>query len=130
MLEAVCCLDDDKGWAGLVIRSCALSRRYTELSDTKYFLVSVKCTASSRGDISDDEHLHDRVETERFKPFAYDDLVARDKASLDLFWLKDESLEDTDNLPAPDVLAAEIVENLEAALEQFRSISEALEAEA
>ena len=76
------------------------------------------------------ENRHDRVETERFKPFAYDDLVARDKASLDLFWLKDESLEDTDNLPAPDVLAAEIVENLETALEQFRSISEELEAEA
>ncbi len=76
------------------------------------------------------ENRHDRVETERFKPFAYDDLVARDKASLDLFWLKDESLEDTDNLPAPDVLATEIVKNLETALEQFRSISEELEAEA
>jgi putative restriction endonuclease len=48
--------------------------------------------------------------------------VARDKASLDIFWLKDESLADSDNLPPPDVIAQEIVEDLEAALEQFRLI--------
>ena len=46
-----------------------------------------------------------------------------DKASLDIFWLKDESLEEFDNLPDPDVLAQEIVEDLEAALEQFREIA-------
>jgi hypothetical protein len=57
-----------------------------------------------------------RKETERFKCFAYDDLVKRDKVNLDIFWLKDESLEDSANLPAPDVIAAEIVEDLEAAL--------------
>ena len=45
-----------------------------------------------------------------------------DKASLDIFWLKDESLSDSDNLPAPEVIAAEIVEDLEAALEQFRQL--------
>ena len=50
--------------------------------------------------------------------------MKRDKVSLDIFWLKDESLEDSENLPAPDVLAAEIVENLETALEQFKSIYE------
>jgi type I restriction enzyme M protein len=49
-----------------------------------------------------------------------------EKASLDIFWLKDESLEDSDNLPEPEVLAAEIVENLESALEQFKSIYEEL----
>ena len=48
--------------------------------------------------------------------------MQRDKANLDIFWLKDESLEDTDNLPAPEVLAAEIAENLQSALEQFSSI--------
>ncbi len=53
--------------------------------------------------------------------------MARDKASLDIFWLKDESLEDTENLPDPDVLAAEIADNLEAALEQFRGIAKDLE---
>jgi hypothetical protein len=46
-----------------------------------------------------------------------------DKASLDIFWLHDESLEDSDNLPDPDVLAQEIVDDLEAALEQFREIA-------
>lgn len=70
---------------------------------------------------------HDRQETERFKAFTYDELMQRDKVSLDIFWLKDESLEDSANLPNPDVLAREISENLEAALEQFASISEALE---
>jgi len=45
-----------------------------------------------------------------------------DKVSLSIFWLKDESLEDSENLPAPEVLAAEIVESLETALEQFKSI--------
>jgi len=52
--------------------------------------------------------------------------MQRDKANLDIFWLKDESLEDTDNLPAPEVLAAEISENLQSALEQFNSIIEEL----
>ncbi len=50
----------------------------------------------------------------------------RDKASLDIFWLKDESLDDSENLPAPDVIAQKIVEELEAALEQFRAISDDL----
>ncbi len=64
---------------------------------------------------------------ERFRAFDYADLIARDKASLDIFWLKDESLEDTENLPDPDVLAREIADNLEAALEQFRGIAKDLE---
>ena len=52
--------------------------------------------------------------------------MARDKVNLDIFWLRDESLEDTADLPDPDVLAAEIVEDLQAALEQFREIAEEL----
>ena len=52
-----------------------------------------------------------------------DDLVKRDKVNLDIFWLKDESLEESANLPAPDVIAADIMEDLEAALEQFREIT-------
>ncbi len=70
----------------------------------------------------------DRVETERFRPFTYEELMARDKASLDIFWLRDESLEDTDNLPAPEVIAAEIVEDLQAALDQFSEIAATLSA--
>ncbi len=58
----------------------------------------------------------------------YDELMQRDKVSLDIFWLKDDSLEDSANLPAPEILAQEITENLQAALEQFNSIYEALEA--
>ena len=65
----------------------------------------------------------DRQETERFRRFTYEELEARDKLNLDIFWLKDDSLEDIDSLPEPDMLAAEIVENLEAALEQFRSVA-------
>ena len=50
-------------------------------------------------------------------------LIKRDKLSLDIFWLKDDSLEDSDNLPAPDLIAAEIAEDLEAALSQFAEIA-------
>ncbi len=70
-----------------------------------------------------------RKETERFKAFTYDELMQRDKVSLDIFWLKDESLEDSENLPAPEILARDIAENLESALEQFTSIHEDLEGE-
>jgi type I restriction enzyme M protein len=62
----------------------------------------------------------------RWCAFEYEELINRDKASLDLFWLKDESLEDSENLPNPDILAQEIVVDLEAALEQFRQIAEDL----
>jgi type I restriction enzyme M protein len=59
----------------------------------------------------------------RWRAYTYDELINRDKASLDIFWLKDESLSESENLPDPDILAAEIVEDLEAALEQFREIA-------
>ena len=59
----------------------------------------------------------------RWRVYEYDELVARDKASLDIFWVKDESLADSDNLPPPEVIAQEIVDDLEAALEQFRLIA-------
>ena len=72
------------------------------------------------------ENRHQREESERFKAFSYEELVRCDKASLDIFWLKDESLEDSDNLPAPEVLAAEIVKSLETALSEFRAIYEEL----
>ena len=75
------------------------------------------------------ENRHDRQETERFFAFTYNELMQRDKVSLDIFWLKDESLEDTENLPEPDVIALEITENLQGALEQFNSIHEDLAGE-
>src|SRR5690606_38875129 len=69
----------------------------------------------------------EREESERFRRFTYDELVARDKASLDIFWLRDESQEDTDNLPAPGVIAAEIVEDLQAALAEYTELAESLQ---
>jgi type I restriction enzyme M protein len=62
----------------------------------------------------------------RWRKFSYDEIIGRDKTSLDITWLKDKSLADLDNLPDPDVLAEEIVENLESALDGFRLIVEKL----
>jgi len=59
----------------------------------------------------------------RWRKYTYEEIIARDKASLDIFWLKDDSLEDSANLPEPGVLAAEIVQDLEAALKEFRAIA-------
>jgi type I restriction enzyme M protein len=58
----------------------------------------------------------------RFRKFGYDEIVARDKTNLDIFWLKDKSLADLDNLPDPDILANEIIENMEASLASFKEI--------
>ena len=63
------------------------------------------------------------TKSERFQVFSYDELIKRDKVSLDIFWLKDDSLEDSANLPEPDVIAAEIAEDLQAALDQFVQIA-------
>lgn len=62
----------------------------------------------------------------RWRKFSYEEIIARDKTSLDITWLKDKSLADLDNLPDPDVLALDIVENLEAGLDSFRAIIESL----
>jgi type I restriction enzyme M protein len=64
----------------------------------------------------------------RWRGYDYVELIARDKASLDIFWLKDDALADSDNLPPPEVIAQEIVDDLEAALEQFRLIAGDLQA--
>jgi type I restriction enzyme M protein len=76
------------------------------------------------------ENRHDRSSTwsekqpeGRWRAYDVAELLARDKASLDIFWLRDESLADSDKLPPPDVIAQEIVDDMEAALEQFRLIA-------
>jgi type I restriction enzyme M protein len=95
--------------------------------------VTLKTNPLTRADLDDfvaayqPDARHRRVETERFKRFTYDELVARDKASLDVFWLTDDSLEDVDSLPPPAVLAAEIVEDLEAALADFAELARSLQ---
>jgi len=72
------------------------------------------------------ENRHERQESERFKCFTYDELVARDKASLDIFWLKDDSLDNLDELPSPEILVQEIIDHLEAALSSFRDVAAGL----
>jgi type I restriction enzyme M protein len=67
-----------------------------------------------------------REESERFKRFGYDELLTRDEVSLGLTWLCDEALEDLENLPPADVIAREIVEDLEAAPAEFAVVAEAL----
>lgn len=90
---------------------------------------TLKTNSLKRSDLDDfvacyhAENRHTRNETERFKCFSYDELLKRDKVNLDIFWLKDESLEDSANLPDPDVIAAEIAEDLQAALDQFSLIA-------
>jgi type I restriction enzyme M protein len=89
---------------------CTLKTKLLQRSDLDDF---VKC-------------YHDRQVSERFHYFPYEDLIQRDKLNLDIVWLKDDSLEDIDSLPPPDIIASEIVVNLEAALEQFRAVAEEL----
>lgn len=80
------------------------------------------------------ENRHDRKETwnednpeGRWRKYTYEEITNRDKTSMDIFWIKDDSLTDLENLPDPDVLANEIVENIEAGLESFREIVSSLE---
>ncbi len=80
------------------------------------------------------ENLHNRKETwseenpdGRWRKYSYEEITNRDKTSIDIFWIKDDSLKDLDNLPDPDILASEIVENIEAGLESFREIVSGLE---
>jgi type I restriction enzyme M protein len=65
----------------------------------------------------------------RWRKFTYEEILERDKTNLDIFWLKDESLADLDNLPDPDILANEIIENIEAGLESFKTIMATLSGE-
>ena len=89
---------------------------------------TLKTNPLKSGDLDDFvECYKTRKETDRFRRFTYDELIQRDKLNLDIFWLKDDSLQDVDSLPAPNVIAAEIVENLQAALEQFTAVAEELD---
>jgi type I restriction enzyme M protein len=101
-----------------------------DLRTNKHF--TLKENTLKRSDLDDfvacynPKNRHERKESERFKPFIYEELTKRDKANLDIFWLKDDALEESANLPAPDVIAQEITDDLEAALEQFATIAEDL----
>lgn len=75
------------------------------------------------------ENRHERTETwspdnpdGRWRKFSVDEILAREKASMDIFWIKDKSLADLDSLPDPDMLAMDIIENLQSALESFQEL--------
>ena len=98
-----------------------------DLRTNKHF--TLKENPLKRSDLDDfvacynPKNRRELKESERFKSFTYEELTKRDKLNLDIFWLKDESLEDSANLPPPNVIAAEIVEDLQAALAQFAEIA-------
>ena len=73
------------------------------------------------------DNRDERTETEQFRAFSYEELIEREHVNLDIFWLKEDSVEDAADLPTPDVLVAEITENLESALAQFQNIQAELE---
>lgn len=73
------------------------------------------------------DNRHNRTETDRFKRFTYDQLMARDKVSLDLTWLRDDSLQDTENLPPPHVIAREMLEELQSAVAELNALADLLE---
>ena len=62
----------------------------------------------------------------RWRKFSVEEILKRDKTSLDIFWIKDKSLADLDSLPDPDVLAGDIIENLQSAMESFNELMAAL----
>ena len=77
--------------------------------------------AANRG--SREETWSEETPDGRWRAYSRDELLQRDKASLDVFWLKDASMTDLANLPEPDVLAAEIMENLRSALSSFEAVA-------
>jgi len=103
---------------------------FYDLRTNKHF--TLKTRPLKRDDLQDfidcyhPENRHDRKETERFRFYPYEELIVRDKASLDIFWLKDDSLDNLDDLPPPDVLQQEIIDHLEAALLAFRDVAAGL----
>jgi type I restriction enzyme M protein len=98
-----------------------------DLRTNKHF--TLKTNTLARADLDDfvnsynPANRHERTESDRFHRSTYEDLLKRDKANLDIFWLRDESLGDSSDLPDPAILAAEMVEDLQAALDQFAQIA-------
>ncbi len=101
-----------------------------DLRTNKHF--TLKENTLKRSDLDDfvacynPKNRNVRKESERFKSFTYEVLTKRDKVNLDIFWLKDDALEESANLPAPEIIAQEIAGDLEAAMEQFATIAEDL----
>lgn len=103
---------------------------YYDLRTNKHF--TLKQNPLSAKDLKDfidcykGGNLSERKETERFKNYSYDELISRDNTNLDIFWIKDDSLVDLENLPEPEVLLEEIIDNLQNALEEFEGVKSEL----
>jgi type I restriction enzyme M protein len=104
---------------------------YYDLRTNKHF--TLKTSTLAEKDLDDfvqcynKEDITKRKESERFKKFTYDELIKRDSTNLDIFWIKDDSLIDLENLPEPEILLEEIIDNLKHALKEFESVKEELE---
>ena len=96
-----------------------LKRKPLRLDDLKEFIDLYKGNARHKRK----ETWSEQTPEGRWRKYSYEDLLARDKTSLDLFWLKDDSLTDLDNLPEPEILAEEIIENIESGLASFRAVA-------
>ena len=100
-----------------------LKKSPLKLEDLNYF---IECyNPSNVGKRKETWHPEKNTEG-RWRRFTYDDIIGRDKTSLDISWIKDKSLTDLDNLPDPDILANDIIENLEAGIESFKEIYSAV----
>jgi type I restriction enzyme M protein len=96
-----------------------LKKNPLKLEDLKDFVTLYK--PSNRHKRTETYHVENNPDGQ-WRKFTYDEVMSRDKTSLDISWIKDKSLADLDNLPEPDVLAEEIAENLSAALENFKTV--------
>ena len=96
-----------------------LKRNPLKLSDLKEF---IDCYNPKNRNKRKETYNEKTNPEGRWRKYTYDEIINRDKTSFDITWLKDKSLADLDNLPDPDVLAEDIIENLEAGLESFREI--------
>ncbi|WP_424492730.1 N-6 DNA methylase [Salinimicrobium sp. GXAS 041] len=99
-----------------------LKKKPLQLEDLRDF---INCYNSKNRNKRKETWSEENIEG-RWRKYSYDEIIERDKTNLDIFWLKDKVLADLDNLPDPDILASEIIDNLEAGLESFREIMETL----
>jgi type I restriction enzyme M protein len=103
---------------------------YYDLRTNKHF--TLKTNPLSTKDLEDfiacynSGDVENRKESERFKKYSYEELISRDNTNLDIFWIKDDSLVDLENLPEPEILLEEIIDNLQNALEEFEGVKEEL----
>jgi type I restriction enzyme M protein len=96
-----------------------LKKNPLKMDDLKDF---IKCYNPVNRQLRKETYNSESYPEGQWRKFTYEEIISRDKTSLDITWIKDKSLADLDNLPDPDVLAADIIENLETGLESFREI--------